>query len=411
MNRSICQQFSLSDVNLGKKRILYIEANPDGTIGGSYYSLLYLLEGLNKELYEPYVLFCHDNILIPKFKEVVGNIIINNYEASGSNPFNSWKTIPRFIRDVLLKQFHLKQIINKVKPDLVHLNNGYSSNHEWMLACHLNNIKIVAHDRGVRLPATWQTRFFVHFLDAIISVSDTNKNYVIAQNLKPKRIRRVYNGLDTKIFRNNVSLNNRQKIREELGIDQGTILVGMVGNVDYWKGQLVFVKSLHSLTHEYPGIQGIIVGNTPKGGESYEQQIRSYINGNNIEDRVKLMGFRQDVPQILDAMDIFVHASIEPEPFGRVILEAMAMGKPIVATKPGGPTEIIDEGITGYLVPMNNHVALKNAILRYVKDPDKSKEIALTAQKTAQIKFSASQMVDGVEKIYDEIFAHKNPNS
>jgi glycosyltransferase involved in cell wall biosynthesis len=392
---------------LNKKRILYIESNLDGTIGGSYYSLLYLLEGLNKELYDPYVLFCQDNILIPKFKEVAKAVIINNYDPSVSNNFFSWKTIPRLIRDILLKQFHLKLILNQVNPDLIHLNNGYTANHEWMLACRLNNIRIVAHDRGDRLPATLQTRFFVRFLDATISVSDAYKNIVVEQGLKPKRIRRVYNGLDTKKFRKYVSKNNRQRLREELRINQDTILVGMVGNIDYWKGQLVFVKALHALMHECPHIQGIIVGNTPKGSEGYEEDIQLYLKANKLDDRVKLLGFRHDVPQLLNAMDIFVHASVEPEPFGRVILEAMAMGKPVIATKPGGPCEIIEEGITGYLVPMNDHIAVKDAILRYVNNPCMSTEMGIAAKKVAEIKFSVSQMVEGVEKVYDEIFNPK----
>lgn len=390
-----------------RKRILYIESNMDCTIGGSYYSLLFLLEGLNKKLYEPYVLFCQNNVLIPRFREVAEGVMVHDYDPLGSNPFNSWKAVPRLMKHIFLKQFELHRIITRVRPDLVHLNNTYAANHEWILACWLNNIKIVAHDRGTRPPSTWQTRFFVRFLDAIIPVSNAYADFVKQQGLKPRRIIRVYNGLDIETFGKNLTQQNRQKAREELGIDQETILVGIVGNINYWKGQMVFAKAMNELIQENIGhtrIQGIIVGNTPKGAEGYEQEIREFLKDRGIADKVRLLGFRQDIPQLLNAMDIFVHASVEPEPFGRVILEAMAMGKPIIATKPGGPCEIIEEGISGYLVPMNDHFYIKDRIMNYIEEPGKAQEMGTTARKAAEAKFSVSKMVRGVEKVYEDIF-------
>lgn len=392
---------------MNKKRILYIESNPDGTIGGSYYSLLFLIEGLNKDLYEPYVLFCHENVLISRFKEVAKEVLVSDYDPFDSNPFNSWKTIPRFVKYIVMKQPELKRIIRNVKPDLVHLNNTYAANHEWVLACLLNNIKVVAHDRGTRPPATWQTKIFSRFVDAIIPVSDVYAEFVVQQGLKPKLIRRVYNGLDAKTFKKYCTPETRITLREELGANSGTILVGMVGNIDYWKGQLVFVKAMDAIIQDADhcfDVQGIIIGDTPKRAKPYEQQIRNFIRERNIERKVKFLGFRQDIPQILNAMDIFVHASVEPEPFGRVILEAMVMGKPIVATKPGGPCEIIDDGVTGYLIPMNDHVSMKNAIMKYVKDLNRAKSMGEAAQKAAEAKFSVTRMVGGVEAVYEEIF-------
>lgn len=389
---------------MNKKRILYIESNTDGTIGGSYYSLLYLLEGLNKELYEPYVLFCQDNILIPRFKEVAEEVIVYYYDPSGSNPVNSWKAIPRFFKHIVLKQQELRRIIKRLMPDLVHLNNSYAANHEWMLACYLNNIRIVAHDRGARPPATLQTKVFTRLLDAIISVSDAYKNIVIKEGLKPKRIRRVYNGLDAEKLVKYRSQNDQRRVREELGIDHDTILVGMVGNIDHWKGQLVFAKAMDILLKQHIDIHGIIIGKTAKGAEGYEQEIRNFLKNSKIEENVRLLGFREDIPQLLNAIDIFVHASVEPEPFGRVILEAMVMEKPIVATKPGGPCEIIEDGVTGYLVPMNDPVYLKDAIMKYVHNPLKAKEIGIAARSAAEKRFSVSQMVEGVEDVYKEIF-------
>jgi len=389
-----------------RKKILYIESNMDGTIGGSHYSLLYLLEGLNRDRFEPHVLFCQDHILVPRFQKTAEEVLVHDYDPFGANPLNSWKAIPRFVKHIVLKQPELRKIIQRIEPDIVHLNNTYAGNHEWILACLLNNIRIIAHDRGTRPNPTLQTRLFVRFLDAIIPVSDAFANIIIEEGLKPRRLRRVYNGLDTGKFNEYRSPEVRLVLREELGIDRETILVGMVGNIDYWKGQLVFARAMEALMRgagERISIKGVIVGKTPTYAKTYENEIRDFLKLNNIDDWVWLLGYRYDVPQLLNAMDIFVHASVEPEPFGRVILEAMAMEKPVIATKPGGPCEIIDDGVTGYLVPMNDHLSMRDAILRYIQDPSRAKEMGKAARKAVEMKFPVSRMVRGVEEVYEEI--------
>jgi glycosyltransferase involved in cell wall biosynthesis len=308
------------------------------------------------------------------------------------------------MKHIVLKQLELRKIIKRVRPDLVHLNNTYAANHEWMLACRLNNIRIVAHDRGTRPPSTWQTRVFIRFLEATISVSEAYKNIVIEQGLKPKRIRRVYNGLDAEKLKKYRSIQDRRKVRESLGINENTILVGMVGNIDYWKGQLVFIKAMDILVKENRDIHGVIIGKTAIGAESYEQEIQQFLNDKKITGKVNLLGFRQDIPQLLNAMDIFVHASVEPEPFGRVILEAMAMAKPIVATKSGGTLEQIEHEHSGLLVPMGDHQSMANAIKKYTTDMKWANSIGDNALERLNGFFSIANMVKGVEDVYEEIF-------
>lgn len=392
-----------------KKRILYIEANMDGTIGGSYYSLLYLLEGLNKDRYEPFVIFCEDNILIPKFRNVTKSVILYNYEPSSSYPLRTCRDfikLPlRFCKHLLFKQFDLRKILLSIRPDLVHLNNSYTSNHEWILACWLNNAKIIAHDRGSRPPASLQTKLFVKMLDAIVCVSDAYLKNILDQGLKPKKAVRVYNGLDPNMFDKFLSQPTRQLIRNSLGIDHNEILVGMIGNIDYWKGQLVFVKSIKQILDIHGSVKAIIVGKTARAAGKYEEEIRKYIQENGIYDKVSLLGFRKDVPELLTAMDIFVHASVEPEPFGRVILEAMAMAKPIVATNGGGTPEQLVHGKSGLLVPMNNSKLMAQAVQQYIEDMQKAKEFGNNALKSLKQNFSIANMVHGIEKVYEEVLS------
>lgn len=390
-----------------KRRILFIEANRDGTIGGSYYSLLYLVEGLNKKLYEPIVMFYEPNSLIDKFEKAGARVTVFDHSSPSTGNIRGFKDffkyIPRLIRDILIVQPKLSRILNEIKPDIVHLNDSYAVCHDWVLACKRKGLKIVAHDRGTRPPASLQTRFFCRYLDAIICVSDAYLENVTNQRLRPKFACRVYNGLDTEKFFSAGLRISRDKIRKEFGVTQKDILIGMVGNIDYWKGQLVFVNAIKIILQQYTNIKALLVGKTVRGAERYEDKIRSFIVQNELENHIILAGYRDDVPALLNAFDIFVHASIEPEPFGRVILEAMAMKKPIVATDAGGPRELIQNGESGLLVPMNDERAMANAIEFYLEDMEKAREMGINAWKRLCEKFTIRNMVSGVEEVYKHV--------
>lgn len=392
---------------MGKKRILYVESNRDGTIGGSYYSLFYLVEGLDKEKYEPIVMFYEDNPLIGKFEKVVKKVIVFDHYSPASGRMRDFgdfvKFVPRFVRDILYGHFEIVRKISEIKPDIVHLNNSYAFNHDWVLACKRLGIKIIAHDRGTRPGVSLQTKFFVRFLDAIICVSDAYLKYVTEQALKPKIACRVYNGLNIKQFDALHSSKIKNLVRRDLGVKNEDILIGMVGNIDYWKGQIVLVKAMSLVLRRYSDVKAVLVGKTVIGAEEYEADIRAFISLNNLNDKIILAGYREDISVLLDAFDIFAHASIEPEPFGRVIIEAMAMKKPLIATKPGGPAEIIVDGESGVLIEMNDEFAMADAIMDYIGDMVKAEQIGKNAYTRVVENFSAKKMVQGVEDVYQTV--------
>lgn len=390
-----------------KKRILYIESNRDGTVGGSYYSLFYLVRGLNKDLYQPVVMFYENNPLIGKFRKLAIEVVVYDHYSPSDGRIRNFsdfiKFFPRLVRDVLWGHFKITKKLDEINPDIVHLNNSYAINHDWVLACKRRGVKIIAHDRGTRPPASFQTRFFVRFLDAIISVSDSYLKYVTEQKLKPKKACRVYNGLDATEFVRHCSLEQKKQIRRNLNVSSGDILIGMVGNIDYWKGQIVLVNAMSLVVKRFKNVKVALVGKTARGAEKYEEEIRACISRHGLSDNIIFTGYRDDIAALLNAFAIFVHASVEPEPFGRVILEAMAMKKPIVATNSGGSPELIVNGESGLLVPMDDEGAMANAILTYLNDRQKADEFGINAWIRLQDKFSIEKMVSGIEDIYQEI--------
>jgi glycosyltransferase involved in cell wall biosynthesis len=391
------------------KRILYIEANKDGTVGGSYYSLLYLLQGLDKNKYEPHVMFYQEHVLVQEFKKVTPHVYVNDLETTNDPSIRSIKDFIKWpyllFAYIILKQRSLRKILNTIKPDLVHLNDSYDTMHEWMLACHLNKIKVVAHDRGTRYPCNIRTRMFVRYLDAIISVSDSYKNQVIKQDLKVKRIYRVYNGLDIDKMATEMTPDRRKKYFKDFELDEKQPVVGIIANIDRWKGQHVVLRSINEVRKSYPQIRCLIVGSVCKGAAGYKAELDKYVTDNNLGNNIFFTGFRRDVPNILNILDILLHGSVEPEPFGRVILEGMAAGKAIIATNAGGTPEQIIDGETGLLVSMDDHHEMAEAIKFILVDPKRAQKLGENAKNRLSEKFSIKKMVEETESIYSDIFS------
>lgn len=394
-----------------KKKIVYIEANRDGSIGGSYYSMLYLIEGLNKEKYEPHVIFYQNNPLIPDYKKSTPFVYVYDFHPYVSQPLKRLgdyiKWPYRFFVGIILKQLPIKKIINEIKPDLVHLNNGHDAMHEWVLACYFNKIKIVIHDRGTRPPYSLQTKLFVRLIDALICISDYYRQYITDYNLKIKRVVRIHNGLDFSKFDSQIDKQRIKNYLSKYNIDRTTNIVGIVGNIDYWKGQLVVLKAIKQVKQIQPDIKCLIIGSVVKGAEGYKNDLDDYIANNNLSKNVVFTGFIKDIPNILQVLDILIHASIEPEPFGRVMLEGMAAKKPIIATNAGGIPEIINDMESGILVPMGDDDSMAEAIKYFVSNKDVANEMADKANNRLITAFGTEKMVKDTENLYSDIFQDK----
>jgi glycosyltransferase involved in cell wall biosynthesis len=155
---------------------------------------------------------------------------------------------------------------------------------------------------------------------------------------------------------------------EEQPRDSRPFTIAFVGRIAPWKGQLVFVEAFARAFVEGNAL-GLIVGAPLFGEDQYEQEVRHRIDALGLGGRLKMLGFREDVPQILRRVDCLVHASILAEPFGQVVLEGMAQGLPVIASNAGGPAEIVIDGQTGLLTAPGDIEALARAMRRLADDP------------------------------------------
>jgi glycosyltransferase involved in cell wall biosynthesis len=222
----------------------------------------------------------------------------------------------------------------------------------------------------------------------------------ILEELFPKRpIKLVYPGVALQRFSRD-KLPSKEITRQALGLPLGTPIIGIVGRLQRWKGIHVLIDSMPHILKDYPDSYFIVVGGKHETEPDYEDFLRGKIKLLNLEKHITLTGSQKNIPEWMHAMDIFIHAS-DHEPFGIVIVEAMAMGKPVVASASGGPTEIIANGVNGLLVPYGNSSALANAVLRLLNDPDYAQQISTAAIERA-FDFSTKHYVENfVDSIFD----------
>jgi glycosyltransferase involved in cell wall biosynthesis len=177
------------------------------------------------------------------------------------------------------------------------------------------------------------------------------------------------------------------------------VLLGMFGRLSPWKGQDVFLRALAEL----PDAQGIIVGGALSGDQAYARELDQLARSLGVADRVSFIGHVDDPLTYMAACDVVAHCSTAPEPWGRVIVEAMLAGTPVVASNAGGVPEFVLPGETGQLTPLSDHRALAAALRRYLADPEWSRGIATRARRFAEEKFSSAATWSGFQRAVAEL--------
>jgi glycosyltransferase involved in cell wall biosynthesis len=180
--------------------------------------------------------------------------------------------------------------------------------------------------------------------------------------------------------------------------------IGLIGRISPWKGQHIFLQAADQVHRRFPKARFVIIGDALFGEDGYHRRVRQLSAQLGLEEVVEFAGFRPDVQRAIAELDLVVHASTSGEPFGQVIIEGMAAGKPVVATNGGGVPEIIDDGQTGFLVPMDDAPALAEAICRVLADPEQAKAMGARARQRVMDHFTVEETARRVQAVYEEIF-------
>ena len=214
----------------------------------------------------------------------------------------------------------------------------------------------------------------------------------------------VHNGVDVGRFQP-ASANGT--LRRELGLDESAVLVGTIGRLVPWKSVETLLEAAAHLRTTLPAAACLVVGdvvtdpvNRP-AALAYRESLLSLRDRLGLGDRVHFLGERADVPRILAALDVLVHTAID-EPFGRVLIEAMAAGKPVVATRGGGVAEIVEDGVTGYLVPPRDAASVADRVVRLADDGQRD-EMGRAGRERALTHFSLDAYGDALAAVASRV--------
>ncbi len=234
------------------------------------------------------------------------------------------------------------------------------------------------------------------YVDRIVAVSGAVKDDLVASGVSGERIEVIYNSVSMERF--NPSAIDREEVRRELGIDGGSILVGTAGKLNSGKGVFELLRSVHHLVKRYPAIRLVFVGDGPERDNLEKEAHRL-----SMSEKVIFVGARKDMERMYAAMDIFVLPSTCREAFGMVLIEAMAMEKPVIGTSVGGVQDIITHDTNGIVVSPGDQGAMSEAIGRYIENSEFSRRIALEGRKTAELKFSHEILGDRFAEILESL--------
>jgi glycosyltransferase involved in cell wall biosynthesis len=227
----------------------------------------------------------------------------------------------------------------------------------------------------------------------VIANSQAAKQAFIAAGGKADRVDVIYNGFD--LDRYAVPPSQAQQLRQQLGIDD-KFVVGHFSRLSPWKGQHILLEALAQVPEH---VVAVFVGAALFGEDEYAAQLQQQVKDLGLVDRVKFLGFRSDIPVLMAACDLVAHTSIAPEPFGRVIVEAMLGQTAVVATAAGGAIEIVAHDRTGWLTTPGDVAALARVIQRCVAEPEVTAQIAMQGYHAARQAFPLAkiqQQTDGV---------------
>lgn len=288
--------------------------------------------------------------------------------------------------------WRLARLLRSLKPDLVHANSQKAA----LLAipaCRIARVPLLwhVHDRIARdyfgRMSTCLLRIALRYgPDSVIANSQATRATLPVAT----RARVIGNALPDAL------------LDAEPQVVRGPVRrVGVVGRLTAWKGQDLFVRAFARAFPE-PGVSGSIIGSALFGEDDYERSVRDRVAALGMQERIEFRGFREDVLGELRRLDVLVHCSIVPEPFGQVIVEAMAAGVPVVAADAGGPRELITHGQDGLLYRPGDERELAEALGTMASDRDLRARIAASARERVHA-FERRAIAAEVAKAYAEL--------
>jgi len=379
--------------------ILYVHSS--ALLYGSDRTLLHLITNLDRERFTPLVVLPESGPLVAALEEAGAKVHIQPLCVLHRmlNPLY-WA---RFAFRVPQSALALRKLIRAQDVRLIHSNTSHIL--DGSFAAHLTGIPHVWHIREIHTGLSQVGRLLSRWIDAassaIFSVSQASQEAFFPGRKGDTKLHIIYDGIDVTQFHPE---RLGDSVRAEFNLVPDIPLCGVVGRIAHWKGHRTFIDAAALVLQKYPEARFMIVGDavTPSD-QVLKQELLSHIHQLGLEEAIIFTGLRQDVPDIMAALNVHVLPSEMPEPWGLVVLEAMATGRPVIATRQGGPLEMVIEGKTGYLVPPSDPEALARALLTLFDNPEQAQAMGRAGRARCVSQFTLERAARDVMARYESL--------
>ena len=244
-------------------------------------------------------------------------------------------------------------------------------------------------------------RFTYANVDRILAISDViHRNVLQTTPVSPERVMTLHDAVDTERF--SLGRVSRSRVRREFGFTDETLVIGFVGRFSPGKGHEEFLEAASLLNKKYGNIRFLIAGEASYGEQAYEQRIRSMCKSLKLDTVVLFAGYRKDIPDVIAAFDIFAFPS-HAEAFGVVLIEAMAMERPVISTNCDGVLDIVVDGVTGIFINPRNARQLADAVARLGDDTALRERMGKAGRERVEEFFDQRKQITTIEGIYYEL--------
>ncbi|MFC1658433.1 glycosyltransferase family 4 protein, partial [Candidatus Omnitrophota bacterium] len=357
-------------------------------IAGQEIILLNIIRNLNSTRYQAIAVLPQDGVFA-EFLRAKGIEVrfIKLSRLKKKNPFS-------FISAV----FKLLSLIKKEKIKIIH-TSGLYPNQYCSVAAKIARIPCICHIHSTVYIEKEIKNSLLRFSDTVITVSEGVKQSIKTAKIEESKVKVIYNGIDQNEYK--ISVEQTASIKREFNLDNNCKIVGQVGQIIKRKGIMYFIKMAELVMKEMQNVKFLLVGDD-KNEPGYMREMQGLVDNLKLSKHIIFTGFRKDIPQLISLMDIAVLSSLA-EGLGMVLIEAMFLNKPVIATDIPGVNEVIENNITGLLVPPRDYRAMAKGVLTLLSDKDYAARLVKSAKNKVLSEFTIERQIKEIADIYEDL--------
>ena len=390
-----------------RKRLFFV--HPNSEVGGSDIGLVRLIEALGRDRYDVCAAVPAEGPVTPLLRAAGARVHLVPMMQLRTLPSPSYQA--RYLARMWPTVRDLAALIRAERADLVHTNSLYCLYGGFAARVartpHVWHVREIPPAIPIARPALG--RMVLALSRMVIAMTHAVSGSVFGSRAEDRRIRYIAEGIDLGEWSREAVT---RSIRDELGIGRDALVVGFVARLDPWKGLDIFLEACARIADSFPDAVFLVSGDAPGGMESYRDAMIAKAAALGLGDRVRFLGWRYrmaDIPALMADLDVFCHTSIAPEPFGAVIMEAMAMGCAVIASREGGPMEIVEDGVSGLLVPPRDAAGLAAAIDGLLRDPARRRQLGQAARARVEARYAREVYAAELRALLEEALAGPLP--